>query len=241
MKSRYIIPASLIAVLFMILTSFAAITVESVQGKVAYKSGDQWRPLAPNQSIAVGTKIITGAKSSAVLNVDGSTVTVRQLSMVRVNANIANEQGSSTNLGLKYGSVNAKVRKIKALRTNFKISTPIATSSVRGTEEEVSFGPQAGMIIQVLQGAIGTEGGLGLGNIIRGDLKFQLKTDSARPEFLLTDRQGNTLVRLFADRMTDNEKRQFERFGLDVINQPGRFRTPLDVVRAKAVFKLTWQ
>lgn len=241
MKSGYTLPAALVAILFLALPLFATITVESVNGKAAWKDAGQWRPLAANQNIAVGTKISTGAGSSVVLNVDDSKVTIRQLSMVRVNANIADAQGTSTNLGLKYGSVNAKVKKIKALRTNFKISTPIATSSVRGTEEEVSFGPQSGMIIQVLQGAIGAEGGLGLQNIIKGDLKFQLKTDSARPEFLLTDRQGNTLVRLFADRMTDNEKRQLERFGLDTINSPGRFRTPLDVVRAKAVFKLTWQ
>lgn len=241
MKFKYTLPAILVAALFMMTPAFAAITVENVTGKAAYKDATQWRPLAVNQNIAVGTKISTGPGASVVLNVDESTVTIRQMSMVRVNHNMANAEGSSTNLGLKYGAVNAKVKKIKALRTQFKISTPIATSSVRGTEEEVSFGPQSGMIIQVLQGAIGADSLNGIGNIIRGDLKFQLKTDQPRPEFLLSDRMGNTLVRLYVDSMTDKERHMLERFGFDTTNSPGRFRTPLDVVRAKAVFRVTWQ
>jgi len=241
MKYTYAIPAALIIAAFMLMPAFSAITVDSVNGKAALKETGSWMNLAPGQNIPVGAKISTGANSSVVLNVDGSTVTIRQLSMVRVNHNLVAGGESSTNLGLKYGAVNAKVKKIQALRTRFKISTPIATSSVRGTEEEVSFGPQSGMIIQVLQGAIGTENLSGIGNIIKGDLKFQLKTDQPRPEFLLSDRMGNTLVRLYVDSMTDKERRMLERFGFDTTNSPGRFRTPLDIVRARAIFKLSWQ
>ncbi len=237
MKLRYSVIACLIIILCM-MPAFAVITVEHINGKAAYKDSQQWRPLAINQKLEVGTKISTGAHSSVVLNIDGSKVTIRQLSMVRINHNMASFRESNTNLGLKYGAINAKVKKIGAVRTQFKISTPVATSSVRGTEEEVSFGPQSGMIVKVLEGAVGTENMNGIANLLKGKLIFHLKTDNARPEFLLSDRMGNTLVRLYLDSMTDKEQHMLEQFGFDTGANPGKFTTPLDQARAKAIFRL---
>lgn len=241
MKFRYSAIACLFIILCMLMPAFAVITVEQITGKAAYKDGQQWKPLAVNQKLEVGTKVSTGSGSSVVLNIDGSKVTIRQFSMVRINHNMADSEKSETNLGLKYGVINAKVKKIGAIRTQFKISTPVATSSVRGTEEEVSFGPQSGMIVKVLEGAVGTENGNGISNMIKGKLVFQLKTDQARPEFLLSDRMGNTLVRLYLDSMTDKEQSMLEQFGFDTGANPGKFVTPLDQAKAKAVFRLVWQ
>jgi hypothetical protein len=225
----------------MMMPAFAVITVEQISGKAAFKEGQQWKPLSVNQKLEVGTKISTGTNSSVVLNIDGNKVTIRQLSMVRINHNMTNAEESNTNLGLKYGAINAKVKKIAAIRTQFKISTPVATSSVRGTEEEVSFGPQSGMIVKVLEGTVGTENSNGISNLVKGKLIFQIKTDKARPEFLLADRMGNTLVKLYLDSMTDKEQNMLEQFGFDTGANPGKFVTPLDQAKAKAVFKLTWQ
>lgn len=241
MKLRYSVIACVCSILCMLMPAFAVITVEQINGKAAYKEGNEWKPLMANQKIEVGTKISTGANSSVVLDIDGSKVTIRQLSMVRINHNMVGTEESQTNLGLKYGAINAKVKKIGAIRTQFKISTPVATSSVRGTEEEVSFGPQSGMIVKVLEGAVGIENMNGISNIINGKLVFTLKTDQARPEFLLSDRMGNTLVMLYLDSMTDKEQSMLEQFGFDTGANPGKFSTPLDQVKAKAIFKLIWQ
>ncbi len=241
MKFKYSTIASFCIILCMMMPAFAVITVEHINGKAAYKDDKQWKPLVLNQKLEVGTKISTGAGSSVVLDIDGSKITVRQLSMVRINHNMASSEESNTNIGLKYGAINAKVKKIAAIRTQFKISTPVATSSVRGTEEEVSFGPQSGMIVKVLEGAVGMENANGIANMIKGKLVFQLKTDQARPEFLLSDRMGNTLVKLYLDSMTDKEQSMLEQFGFDTGANPGKFVTPLDQAKAKAVFKLIWQ
>ncbi len=241
MKVRYSAIACFFIILCMMMPAFAVITVEQISGKAAFKEGQQWKPLSVNQKLEVGTKISTGTNSSVVLNIDGNKVTIRQLSMVRINHNMTNAEESNTNLGLKYGAINAKVKKIAAIRTQFKISTPVATSSVRGTEEEVSFGPQSGMIVKVLEGTVGTENSNGISNLVKGKLIFQIKTDKARPEFLLADRMGNTLVKLYLDSMTDKEQNMLEQFGFDTGANPGKFVTPLDQAKAKAVFKLTWQ
>ncbi|MCX7679631.1 MAG: FecR family protein, partial [Spirochaetes bacterium] len=153
----------------------------------------------------------------------------------------ATQGESNTNIGLKYGAINAKVKKIATVRTQFKISTPIATSSVRGTEEEVSYGPQWGMIVKVLEGAVDLNNDTGISNTIKGNLVFQLKTDQPRPEFLLSERMDNTLVKLFLDSMTEEEKKLLEQFGFDTGPSPEKIETPLDREKAKATIKLVWQ
>jgi len=150
MKRHYLLTALLLAGLFCLSEGFAAISVVSVQGSAAFKDKDQWKPLREKQTLAEGARISTGVRSSVVLSIDDATVTVKQMSMVRVNKNLTTQDESATNLGLKYGSVSARVSKIKKLRTVFNVSTPVATSSVRGTWEDVSYGP--GSLLSAFRG-----------------------------------------------------------------------------------------
>lgn len=200
--------------LFTASGAFAAISVVSVKGKVAYKDGGVWKSLSKGQTLAEGAKISTGMNSYAVLNIDGATVKIRPLSMIRVNKNTLKGDSSNTSLGLKYGSVSAKIPKLRKLKTVFKVSTPVATSSVRGTEFDVSYGPQWGMIIYVIDGNVYGIGN-GIENLLSGNLQFNLKPGSPRPEYLLTKTKNGYIIKIYSDYMTPNEKKFHEFFGTD--------------------------
>jgi len=128
---------------------------------------------------------------------------------------------SSTNLGLKYGGVNARVAKIKNIRTNFKISTPIATSSVRGTEEEVTYGPRSGMVVKVIAGLVKLENPNGVSTTVGKFQKFQLKRGNPRPQSLLSGLRGGSMINVMPDDITETERDFFEFFGEELNNNAG--------------------
>ncbi|HPA74109.1 MAG TPA: FecR domain-containing protein [Spirochaetota bacterium] len=220
MGKIYIVAAAA-ALLMFSADSYSAITVESVEGKVAYKDGGAWRPLARNQALREGTRISTGVASSAVIKIDNATVTVRPMSMMGITRNMVKDGISSTNLGLKYGGVNARVAKIKNIRTNFKISTPIATSSVRGTEEEVTYGPRSGMVVKVIAGLVKLENPNGVSTTVGKFQKFQLKRGNPRPQSLLSGLRGGSMINVMPDDITETERDFFEFFGEELGNNPG--------------------
>ena len=193
MKRTIFITAFITAVVFTCGTAYSAILVKSTKGDVAFKQGKQWKPLRNGQKLAEGTKISTGIRSSVLINIDGNMLKVRQLTMMKIFRNKTTAKGLRTHIGLKYGSLNARVKKLKKLKTSFKITTPVATSSVRGTEEDVSYGARMGMIIDVIHGSVIGENLNGVKNLISGRSRFQLGHNSPRPQGLLFAVQGQTL------------------------------------------------
>lgn len=216
MKIQKLVVIAIASMMCWIPALRADVRVLDIQGTAAFKDQSQWKPVKKGQALKEGTKISTGARSSVRLKIDNATVTIRQLSMVRINRNLATGSATSTNLGLRYGKINARIDRIKKLRTDFRISTPVATSSVRGTEEEVSFGPGRGMIVQVLHGEVGASNRFGTSNIVRKGMKFHVKQGSPRPSPLLLSTWNKFITRVDPDDLTDEEKQILERFGDDL-------------------------
>ncbi|MFH0976214.1 MAG: FecR domain-containing protein [Spirochaetota bacterium] len=210
---------SIFILLILVLSSasFAEVTVTSVKGQAKYKTGNQWLDLAPGAKLAQGTKISTGVNSSVVLNINGDTVTVRQMTMLKIEENALSTKESSTKIGLKRGGLNARISKVKTLRTNFRISTPVATSSVRGTEEEVFYGPGTGMLVKVLEGEILTMNRLGFNNHIRGRLEFRQDNHKSSPGNIAGNLIDETKGGLVGN-LTDEEK-QYLGLSSDLINK----------------------
>jgi hypothetical protein len=196
---KYFIMILTVSLLFFVSFAYSEITVVSTKGDAAYMSGGKWSALSKGQKLQEGAKISTGAKSSVVLKIDGTTLTINQLTTIKLS--------SKDNIGLKYGSVRAKVKQIGAVRTKFRITTPVATSSVRGTEEIVSYGPKAGMVIMVIEGSVEGSNDKGVGNRISGRNVFHLKPDNARSDSLLSNIKDGATVRIFADNVTSDEKK----------------------------------
>jgi len=187
----------LVAVMAFLFASsaHAAILVVSTKGEAAFQNGAQWKPLVKGQTLTEGTKVSTGLNSSAVLNIDGSVVTVMPLTSIKVYKNSVNPQTRETSIGLQFGSIQTKVNKVDKVKTHFNISTAVATSSVRGTEEIVSYGPTSGMRIDVVEGTIQAHNTAGVSNSVTGRQSFTLSDSGAKPGPLNGKTNENASVR----------------------------------------------
>jgi len=209
-----------IAVIFITGMVFAEIRVVTVKGDAAYKRAGKWLNLKKGKRLAEGTLISTGARSSAVLAVDKSVLRVRQLTTMKVYAHKITKSGSDTHVGVKYGSVNARIKRVGKLKTRFKVSTPVATSSVRGTEENVFYGVRTGMLTHAPSGTLWVGNNKGVFSRITGNMKFNLPSGKGSPNPLLLWLQNKSQVPIFPDNLTDPEKDFYSNFGGDLGSEP---------------------
>jgi len=111
-------------------------TVLSVEGSVEVKRPGEadWQDAQVDMKLPTDTTISTGVKSKVGLDFDGhAVVTIRRPSVVRLDRCLLTERAVETRLHVKVGSLRAGVIK-EQLASDFKVSTPAVTLSVRGTE-----------------------------------------------------------------------------------------------------------
>ncbi len=129
----------LIAAVFLLAFSLASAyaldaKVVSVTGKVEVQTnGSAWKTLKAGDKLAKGAVISTGFKSSAKISIDSTTVDLGPLTRVTIEKLASNSAKDETSLYLDSGKVKADVKKSGAKKVDFKVSSPVATASVRGT------------------------------------------------------------------------------------------------------------
>ncbi len=195
----------------------AAVLVVSTKGDAAYKDGAAWRPLAKGQTIREGTMVMTGVNSRAVLNIDDHMLTVKPLTTIKVLKNTLSKKSSDNVIGLKNGSVNARVKRIGTLKTRFNIVTPVATSSVRGTDQDTSNGPAFGMGVKVI-GLLNVSNPGGVNRNVGGRSFFSLRPGNARPEPLLGNLRRGSIPPLNPANITGDEESGLEFFGDQLVD-----------------------
>lgn len=180
---------SLIIALFFLGTSslFAEIKVIKVKGTVAYKTGKDWNAVTAGMELPEGVKISTGANSSAELRLNSlnHTIIIKPYTVMQVFSKTDNKE-SNTNVGLKRGNIIVKVPKDKKVKTVFKVTTPIATSSVRGTAEDIFSGKRV-MIVKVLEGEIEGSNRLGRKQSIKGRQVYRQNRGRPGSDNILAD------------------------------------------------------
>jgi len=141
-----------LALTFVALHSAAALeaTVLSTSGKVEIQRGNSWVSLNKGDVVYGGAVISTGFKSSAELNIQGSKVTLGPLTRITIEKLVATSSKNESSIYLDSGKINATVNKASGKRTGFKVSTPVATASVRGT----SFSIDAAGTVTTTQGMV---------------------------------------------------------------------------------------
>ncbi len=184
----------------------AEISVIKVEGSAAYKDGNKWLPLRNGQKLAEGVKVSTGANSYAdiKLNSMNHTIRVKPFSMLQVFSK-ETKTDTNTHIGLKRGGIMAKVPREGKVKTIFKVSSPIATSSVRGTEENISYGPDNGMLIEVITGVIEGSNTLGRNNTISGRQKFVQMYSKAQALHILQDVKNASTIQVYGNGLTAEE------------------------------------
>ncbi len=233
----------IISILFITSLSYAEIRVLSVNGSAAYKVGAQWVPLPAGTPLAPGTKVSTGVRSTVVIKINNHTVTVNPLTIMKISESRDDATSSNTRIGLRRGSVRAKVATNTRIKTVFKVSTPVATSSVRGCDDIIIYSPSFGMKIISFEGKIDGSGLNSAFRIISGNKDFQQKANKGIPDNILAginDFMGRSNISF----ITLDEETALQLFGEDFMNYtPGSRQVPtVDVYTgpAKVNINLLW-
>ena len=120
------------------LSSLAAVEltamITEVAGKVECKlPGSDWRPAKAGDILSAGSFISTGFKSTAILKTESATLTVKPVTRLSLEELVKSEGTTKTRMFLMAGRVKAEVTPHEGENTEFKVKSPTATASVRGT------------------------------------------------------------------------------------------------------------
>jgi len=107
----------------------------TLSGTVEFKNaGDrEWQPAAVGGLIGKDTVISTGIKSSAVISLGASTVTVSPLTVLALEELVRRDGTEEAAFYLRTGRIRADVTPPSGLNAEFTVRSPTTTASVRGT------------------------------------------------------------------------------------------------------------
>ena len=109
-------------------------TITEVAGKVECKlPGTDWKTAKAGDILPAGSLISTGFKSTAILKTESATLTVKPVTRLTLEELIKSEGTTKTQMFLMAGRVKAEVTPHKGEKAEFKVKSPTATASVRGT------------------------------------------------------------------------------------------------------------
>jgi hypothetical protein len=93
----------------------------------------EWKAAAIGQTLDKASLISTGFRSTALIGIGNSTITVRPLTRLSLEEIAVKQNEEQVTLNLRAGRVRAEVRPPTGGKTDFTVRSPIATASVRGT------------------------------------------------------------------------------------------------------------
>jgi len=114
-------------------------TIKEMTGTVELKlpGSANWVPAKVGDRVGNATIISTGFKSMAMLDTGSSTIMVRALTNLSLEAIMGMDSVETTNLELRTGRIRVDVNPPSGSRANFNVQSPSATASVRGTSFEM--------------------------------------------------------------------------------------------------------
>jgi hypothetical protein len=105
-----------------------------VTGKVEFqRPGAKWQSAKSGDSVEKGTIVSTGFKSSATLKLDEASLFLKPLTRLTLEELLKTSGGTQTKLYLLAGRVKADVPPQAGKTNDFRVKSPTATASVRGT------------------------------------------------------------------------------------------------------------
>ncbi len=109
--------------------------VVSVKGKVEVQKNGAWVALTEGESLEKGALVSTGFNSQAVIRMNNNAlVTLAPLTRITIEQLAETDKKEETRLFMDSGNVKFKVSHTGSRRSDFKVRSPVATASVRGTE-----------------------------------------------------------------------------------------------------------
>jgi hypothetical protein len=113
--------------------------IREMTGTVETKTSGaaDWTPAKAGDVVERSTMVSTGFRSTAILTVGSSTITVLPLTRLTLEEIIKLDESETVNLNLSSGRVRVEVKPPAGSKANFSVQTPSATASVRGTSFEM--------------------------------------------------------------------------------------------------------
>jgi hypothetical protein len=134
--------------------------IQELNGTVEVKqsAASPWVPATVGMNLDKNASISTGFKSSVLISLGDSVLTVKPLSRVRLEDLAASRETADVALFLQAGRVRAKVAPpAGGGKVNFQVRSPSVTASVRGTEFDM--GPSS---VKMLSGTVAFAGNDGV-------------------------------------------------------------------------------
>ncbi|MBI5138773.1 MAG: FecR domain-containing protein [Candidatus Vogelbacteria bacterium] len=122
--------------------------------EVSTDGGKTFRPWTKGTTLKYGDFIGTGAYGSAVLKLPYGTVSVGQLTQLRVDEFLNENNLQRTRMNLRIGDVTLEVKEKRptSMRSDFSVVTPAAIASIRGSSMKVAHDKKLGTTITALEG-----------------------------------------------------------------------------------------
>jgi hypothetical protein len=166
------------------------VVFRTVTGKVEIQNpGEQaWLPATAGMEVPIRATISTGFGGGAILELGASTLTVRQLTRLRIDELSTQNKVTKTNLSMPVGRIRADVKSTAGTATDFKLRSPVSTAAVRGTGFETD-----GANLSVFEAIVAflSESGIGI-NVGAGETG--LIADGGTPSGGANQRDANTGV-----------------------------------------------
>jgi len=124
-------------------------------------------------TVAADTVVSTGFKSTAIIDVGSSSITVRPLTRLTL-AEIQSVSDTETlNVKLQTGRVKVDVKPPAGTKTSCSVQSPVATASVRGTSFEFDT-----FNLKVNEGGVAFQGGKGKSILIPAGMASSINADN---------------------------------------------------------------
>lgn len=163
--------------------------VERVSGKVEYLApGGAWTSVGVGDVIPLGATISTGFRSTAVLLVGGSEISVLALTRMSIDELVETSDSVTTSLNLRTGKVRASVRSTEGKSTDFTLRSPVSTAAVRGTEFVFD-----GYRLQVIAGVVTFLNRLNESKLVQGGNASETTGDDS-PTYPEDNQQSNSTI-----------------------------------------------
>ena len=139
--------------------------IRELTGEVELKrvGSSSFVPASAGDAVSSNTVISTGFRSTAIVAIGSSVITVRPLTRLTLAEIQSSENAENVNVNLQSGRVRVEVKPPAGTRTNLSVQSPSATASVRGTTFEMDTRNLKG-----IEGKILLSGFCGVGVLVTG-------------------------------------------------------------------------
>ncbi len=168
--------------LFAALSLFADVTATAVKGVVGVLASGKLQPVSVDMRLRDDATIVTGANSELTITVNNGTLTFKSLTTARLSGIAKTDTSSSAAVALKSGTVVSSVKQIQGLKTNFTVTTPVGTSSVRGTTHAVSYSAERGMGVSVSSGVVTVSSARGAARPVAAGRNYEQAQSASPPQ-----------------------------------------------------------